>query len=296
MIDFNLYLQQNGYADSTIKSYQRKVNVFQLWMKQKNYQVETIKYKSIENYIGKLKNKKRNLKDKSIKHEIGILKLFFNYQIIEGFRATNPLYELNYSVKRGYKHQLLSKIELEELYASFPIDNIKTPSCPSVAIRNKVITGLAVYQGASAKELKVLEIDHLNLSKGTIYLPGTKRTNSRTLKLEGHQIYVLMQYLEVHREILSKRVNSSENNLFLCKNGRINTITNQVTKELKKLNFRVTNLQQIKASVITIWTEEYNLRKAQIMSGHRFISSTEKYKESDQDELAEDVEMHHPIK
>ena len=295
MIDFNLYLQQNGYADSTITSYERKVNVFQLWMKQKNYQVETIKYKSIENYIGRLKNKKRNLKDKSIKHEVGILKLFFNYLTIEGFRATNPLYELDYNAERGYDHQLLSKIELEELYISFPTEKIRKESCPSVANRNKVITGLAVYQGVSATCLKNLETEHLNLSKGTIYLPGTKRTNSRTLKLEAHQIFVLMQYLEVHREILAKRVNSSENNLFLCKNGRISTITNQVTKELKKLNFRVTNLQQIRASVITIWTEEHNLRKAQIMAGHRFISSTENYKKNDISTLQKDLESFHPM-
>jgi integrase/recombinase XerD len=295
MIDFSLYLQQNGYADSTIISYQRKVTIFLLWSKQKKYQIETITYKSLENYIKTLKTEKRNLKDKSIKHEVGILKLFFTYLVVDGFRDSNPLDKLIYHAERGFEHQLLSKIELEELYASFPIDNIETPSCTSVAIRNKVITGLIVYQGASATDLKVLEIDHLNLAKGTIYFPGTKRTNSRTLKLEGHQIYVLMQYLETHREILSKRVNSSENSLFLCKNGRISTITNQVTKELKKLNFRVTNLKQLRASVITIWVKEYNLRKAQIMAGHRFISSTESYKESDQDVLEKDVEKYHPI-
>jgi integrase/recombinase XerD len=295
MIDFSQYLQQLGYSDTTIISYQRKIDVFLLWVKQRNYEVETITYKAVENYIGTFKTKKRNLKDRTIKLEIGILRLFFSYLMVKGYRPTNPLDELNYHAERDFEHQLLSKLELEELYFSFPTETIKYPSCPSVAIRNKVITGLAVYQGLSATDVKKLEIEHLNLSKATIYIPGTKRTNSRTLKLQGHQIFVLMMYIQTHREILLKRLNRSENYLFPCKNGHISNITCQVTKQLKKLNFKVTNLNQIRSSVITIWTEEYNLRKVQVMVGHRFISSTEKYKINNQEAMQKDLEQFHPI-
>ena len=67
-------------------------------------------------------------------------------------------------------------------------------------------------------------------------------------------------------------------------------------KVLRSINLRVTNLKQIRASVITLWVTEHNLRKAQVMCGHRFISSTEAYLKNDHAEMHNAIDMYHPIK
>ena len=83
--------------------------------------------------------------------------------------------------------------------------------------------------------------------------------------------------------------------MFPINTNRISCLTTPVFKELRKLNLRVTNLKQIRASVITLWVMKYDLRTAQIKAGHRYISTTESYLENDHTEMHEEIEMYHPI-
>lgn len=61
------------------------------------------------------------------------------------------------------------------------------------------------------------------------------------------------------------------------------------------MNSKIKTLEQVRASVITHWVKLYNLRKVQIMAGHRYISSTEAYKENNLDDLKEDIINFHPF-
>ena len=61
------------------------------------------------------------------------------------------------------------------------------------------------------------------------------------------------------------------------------------------MNLRVTNLKQIRASVITLWVKKHNLRKAQVMYGNRFISSTEAYLKNDHTEMHDAIANFHPM-
>jgi len=66
-------------------------------------------------------------------------------------------------------------------------------------------------------------------------------------------------------------------------------------KHLRRINPAVKNLDQLRASVITHWVKVYDLRKAQYMAGHRWVGSTEAYKEQLLDELQADVKKFHPF-
>jgi len=66
-------------------------------------------------------------------------------------------------------------------------------------------------------------------------------------------------------------------------------------EQLKKINERVENVRQIRASVITKWLKVHNLRRVQYLAGHRYISSTEMYKENEIDGLLEEVNQFHPL-
>ena len=68
--------------------------------------------------------------------------------------------------------------------------------------RDTVILGLLVYQGMDSGEIVKLETGHINLSEGKIYIPGSRNSSSRTLRLQASQILPLKTFLEETRPAL----------------------------------------------------------------------------------------------
>lgn len=280
MSSFNEYLIRNGCSKSTIVYYQRTVDKFLLWCSTNSYTIEQMNYTKCIEYFNVLITKKQQhiLSDTTIKSYTGAIKLYFNYLVYEDIFNVNPIENYNYSIDKGYEHHILSKPELECLYEGYPTINIKLPNCKSVAIRNKVITGFMVYQGLDTTILKYLKVEHVNLERGKLKVPGTKKTEAKTYKLVSSQMWTLQQYLLIDREILQKRIDDYSEALFPLNSNRFSIITSQVVKVLKTINYKVTNMKQIRASVIANWLENEDLRAVQRKARHRFISSTEVYK------------------
>ncbi|MCB0478093.1 MAG: hypothetical protein KDC84_08015, partial [Crocinitomicaceae bacterium] len=77
-----------------------------------------------------------------------------------------------------------------------------------------------------------------------------------------------------------------------AKQGR--HIIQQMDLELKKQsNYK--NLYQLRHSVVMNWIKRHNLRQVQYNSGHRYISTTEKYLESDYEPLRLLILEKHPM-
>ena len=287
------FLLQEDYAKTTISSYLRTKNKFITWCEAKNYDPTTIDYKSCLEYVKKLQQS--SVAKKTIKHQVGALKVFFTYLIEENYRGDSPVESINIrGVKRVLNHNLLEFEELEDLYYSYQTENVSFPNCPSVAMRNKVVTGFMAYQGMNATSLKSLQYDHINIDKGTVYIPSTRTTNSRTLELKSWQIIPLLRYMETDREMLQEKIGCYSQALFPLNIDRF-YILYEVFKELKKINHKVKNVNQIRASVLTYWLSLYNIREVQNMAGHRYISSTERYMQDDLENLHEAIENLHPI-
>ena len=53
---------------------------------------------------------------------------------------------------------------------------------------------------------------------------------------------------------------------------------------------------QIKASVIANWLKKYNLREVQYMTGHKYVSSKERYRTDNLEDLQKELEKYHPLK
>ncbi|WP_299223827.1 tyrosine-type recombinase/integrase [uncultured Psychroserpens sp.] len=295
---FEKYLYGQGYAKGTVESYLRSANFFSNWCNSKGFELETIDYKSCLGYVKylqQIKNGKR-LSKSTVKHQIGALKILFNYLIDDNGRHTNPMQSMNIrGIKRTLNHNLLEYDELEDLYYSYPTRNIKFPSSPQVALRNKVITGFMVYQGLNTTALKSLKLEHIDINKGKLYVPSTRKTNSRTLELKSWQIVPLLQYIEQDREILQDAIQSHTDALFPLNSDRFDIILRHLFKRLKRINYKVKDVKQIRASVITHSLSSHNIREVQYMMGHRFISSTEAYLQDDLENLHQMIESMHPI-
>jgi site-specific recombinase XerD len=294
MMDYKRYLRKENYTKSTIKSYENGAEVFIKWCTKNHTSPDLIDYKTILKYIKYLQRK--GTTKKTVKHKIGTIKIYFKYLLSENYRVDNPVENINIKgVKRIINYNLLEADELEDLYYSFESDNIADTYHKLCAKRNKIILGLLVYKGLNTTELIHLELEDLQLYKGNIYIKSGARSNSRALELKSWQVIAFLEYIKEVREEILERKSLETNRIFIPNNARLGNTVQHIIKKLKKINNKVTNIHQLRASVITNWLKQYNLRQVQVLAGHRYISSTERYLQDDLENLHEIVNNFHPI-
>lgn len=292
-MDYNAYLTGKNYSPSTVRTYAHQVGLFKQWCKRYGTCPETIDYKSFLNYLAYLK--KGKITPKTLNHQLGSLKVYFKYLVEQNHRVDHPIETIQIQgVKRSVNHLLLSSDQLEDLYYSIATENQKNAYFTATAKRAKALTGLLVYQGLTSAELSRLTLEELMLTKGKVYVPRGKKSNSRSLELKPWQIIELMDYCNEVRPLLQKRINNYSPKLFPC-GERFSVLISSVFRKLKLINQKAQNSKQIRASVITNWLGQYNLREVQYRAGHRYISSTEKYLQDDLENLHEIIHKFHPI-
>ncbi|MEL4309159.1 tyrosine-type recombinase/integrase [Joostella sp. CR20] len=293
MNNYSTYLEEQGYSETTITGNEKQVELFKKWCNRNSTTPTEIDYKTCLKFIKYLSRK--GITKKTVNHRLRSIKIYFNYLIDEAYRSDNPIE--NTVVKgerRTINYDLLDADELEDLYYSFESGNATDKYALVCAKRNKVIIGLIVYQGLNTTSLSKLKTEHLQLSKGKIYVPSTRKSNARELELKPWQIMEFIEYQNEVLPLLQKRIKNHTDLLFPI-NTRFNVLTSQIIKKLKKCNQKAENIKQIRASVITNWLGQYNLRKVQYLAGHRYISSTERYLQDDLESLHEMVNNFHPI-
>ena len=294
MNEYKSYLEKENYSKTTIESYYKQAEKFNQWCTKNHTTVESIDYKTILKYIKYLQRKQTT--KKTINHKIGTLKIYFKYLLSENYRIDNPIKNINIKgIKRVINYNILESDELEDLYYSYESDNIADKYHKLCAKRNKILVGLLVYQGLTTTELIQLELENLQVNKGKVYIKSGTRSNARTLELKPWQIMELVHYVNEVREEIKRRKHIESERLFIPNNKRLGNTVQHILKKLKKTNNKVINNHQIRASVITNWLKQYNLREVQVLAGHRYISSTERYLEDDLESLHEIVNNFHPI-
>ncbi len=107
----------------------------------------------------------------------------------------------------------------------------------------------------------------------------------------------LMEYInEIRPQILKQTKKSTEQLLLpLGSSLRLGNTLQKMLKELKKINHKFIDVKQLRTSVIVGWLKQYNLRKVQYLAGHKYISSTERYKQDDLESLHKAIEQFHPF-
>jgi site-specific recombinase XerD len=301
--NYSDWLLAKDYSNTSITHMLRYLDAFKKYLKKETIEDAQVSYNDVTSYIHTLKEKN---KQRSIQTHINAVKVYFNYLIQLNKIAENPFNNIHIKgIKRKILYNILSKKELESLYSNFKTpgvnDKNKNQNWFKTALlasqRNKIIIGLLVYQGLKTEELNNIELSDLKLREGTIFINGTRRSNERILQLESHQIMDLMEYiLKVRLEILQQAKKQSTQ--LIISAGKSERIQNTMQKLMQKLtvqNPRLTNIKQLRASVITHWLKLYNLREVQYRAGHRFVSSTESYLVNDIEDLLEDVIKYHPI-
>lgn len=294
MKTFKTYLRLKKYATTTITTNCRYVTEFINWLKTENIEILQVTYNDILAFIDFCRNNENswaltNHKLLSIRHYYNHLSSVKSHQ---GIEFKNPATGIVLKGKtRTVVNNILTKKQLEKIFETYEIKDNRT-------LRNKIILGLLIYQGLTTEELHLLKSEFIKLKEGKIIVPGTKRSNGRTLKLQANQIFDLSEYLNKSRNEILEKSGKSTNQLIISMEGNENLkpVLYNLFINLKKLNPQIKDSKQIRKSVIVNWLKDYNLREVQYMSGHRYVSSTERYQMENIEDLQKEVEKYHPLK
>jgi integrase/recombinase XerD len=283
---FTEYLEQKRYSKITVHHYNVYIRKFLTWLADEELQEERFIYNDLLEFMRYCQH--RGVTKHSVHMILCIVRHYCNYLIVEKQRTDNPAAGVFIKgLVRKLPTNLLSMEEMEELYKQYSVQL-------NVDSGKKIMLGLMVYQGLTVGEIMRLQSHHLRMKDGKIFIKGTKRTNERLLDLKAVQVSELQNYLNANKYkegalfIEPRKKEVSERNI----NNRIKYMFDQ----LKKLNAKVINAKQIRSSVITFWLRQNNLRQVQYLSGHKYVSSTERYQCNNLDDLQNELQQHHPMK
>lgn len=280
---------QNQYTQKTANAYSREIEIYTT----NNPSAKKYTYTEIINYIGILRTKYSN--SKTINRILSSIKAYYNYLCFIEIRKDNPTKSIVLRDKISRDIQLQDLFTLEELETLLHRKERYT----HLEYRNKVLMSLLIYQGLQPRELSTITINDINLEQATIYIKATTKTNSRELPLKASQIILFQKYeTEIRKKLLKE--NKTDNYLIGIRGNDFTEtdITSHIKNNYKGLfTGRKVNAMTIRQSVITNLLKQHNdLRIVQSFAGHKYPSTTERYKQNDVEALQQQINLHHPIK
>ena len=307
---FRETLQEKRYRQSTINKYIKDVGYFLKWLQSPSFggslqgneqgsgEAENIEYKNLLEYVQY--EQQRNQSVATINIRLGSITKYFDYLKQQGNITKNPATTLRIRGKtKTVIEYPLKYEELQQLYQEYKglqkTSNNQRQTDLSHQ-RNIIITGLLIWQGLHSGELEKLEVNHINLSEGTIYIPSTSRSNSRVLPLHNLQILTLYSYIHGGtRDQLQPKGDESACAADRLFTGSMQAMFRFLLKELQGINPVIKNGLHIRASVILHWLKLHGKRQVQYMIGHRYIDSTERYAVQEMETLTDALTKYHPF-
>lgn len=281
------YLKER-YTKGTAKRYYRDILIYLEAVGQE--QAQTAKYGDIIKYIEKLRKEYKNAE--TVKCALHGIKKYYFWLIHEGMRKDHPCRNLNLKDKRN------SDIQLQDLFAAEELETLleRKGRYQDVNIRNQAVISLLIYQALTRNDLVRLALKDIDLEEGAIYIKADTKTTARTLKLKPKQIMMLYRYIN---EVRAKWLKEETSQLFITSRGTPETgeCLKHLFKPFKKqFPGRVLHAKTIRQSVIAnLLKEGKDLRLVQAFAGHKYPSSTERYRATGIEELKGAVEKYHPL-
>jgi len=282
------YLEKH-YTKKTAACYKREIEVYQA----NNPKAKKYTYTEIVNYIGVLRGRYKNVK--TISRIVASIKVYYNYLCAVNLRKDNP----GKSIR--LRDQQSRDIQLQDLFTAEELEKLltgKRERYGSLDYRNKVVISLLIYQALKPSEIESLQTTDINLEEASIYIKASSKNNSRTLALKANQILLFKTYLD---EIRIKLLKGKPTDYFIIGHRGGPMTAEDITKHIKRsyqlYKPRKVNAMTIRQSVITnLLKQNKDLRIVQSFAGHKYPSTTEKYKQSHVEALQTALQIYHPIK
>jgi site-specific recombinase XerD len=283
------YLKTRGLTPRTIITFNRVSTIFLKWLKKEQINAEQVRHQDILLFMKHCQ--KQGVSQRTVQLYLNVIRHFYDHQIEQDQIEINPVTGIKVQgVKRKTLHHIFQPEELHTIYNSYQDESLKGK-------RNKIMLSLLVYQGVKTEELFKLEVQDVKLREGKIEIPGGHKSERRLLQLESHQVLDFFDYVNNTRKEILVKSGEKTDKLFVTIQGgdSINSCVFRLMFWVRRKNKLVVNAKQLRASVIVKWLRIYNLRKVQYLAGHRYISSTESYQQSEMEGLTEEVNKFHPL-
>lgn len=281
------YLQEHYTAD-TAKVYQHEIDSYIA-----NYPAAaTAVYKDVVSYMGVLRSRYDNAS--TLNRILCSIKAYYDFLCATGVRDDNPARSIRLRDQRSRYVQLQDLFTGQELEALLH----RKERVHALGCRNQVLVSLLIYQALQPREIESLTPGDINLAQGSIYIKATAKTNKRELQLRSNQVLLFYQYIHEIRPQLLQHKQSDV--LLIGLRGepmKAEDITKHIKRSYKGLYpGRVVNAQTIRQSVITnLLKEGHDLSVVQAFAGHKYPSSTERYKQSEIETLKAAIGKYHPF-
>ena len=274
--EFKKYLLDKGYVVETAIYYSYNVFHYQKWLDQHPILLAKATYNDLMDYVAYLQSSGKS--SIIINKHLKSIDLYYNYLELPNIAST-----LRLRKHKTAARLFLNEKVLEDLYNLYE----------SSSIMDQLLVGFTIYQALELHDLMLLTTAGIDLTKGTIYIPSGKHLKiSRTLALKATQILPIQNYLQQK---------GSSDLLFLgdySKNqlgNRLSRIHKRLQSLTKESNIKYQHLRQLRQSRIVVWIKQYGLREAQYLSGHKGISSIERYQKQDIEDLRKQIKKFHPL-
>ncbi|WP_436489817.1 tyrosine-type recombinase/integrase [Chitinophaga sp. ARDCPP14] len=282
------YLEKH-YTPATAESYHREISIFL-----SSYPAAQVAgYAELISYLSVLRERYNNAA--TLNRILCSIKVYYDYLCCIGSRNDHPARSILLRDQRS------RDVQLQDLFTGEELERLldRKERYQSLSYRNRVLMGLLVYQGLKPQEMAQIGITDINLEVGSIYIKSTHTTNSRTLSLKPSQILLLYTWLQQVRPQLLKGVASDA--LLIGHRGRpmsADDIVKHVIRSYKHVYpERSVTAQAIRGSVIAnLLQQGYDISVVQQFAGHKYPSSTERYKQSQVETLKAAIEQYHPMK
>ncbi len=276
------------HRPSTVKNYLFEINHFVNYFGEEKSRVAS--YKDVMNYVVILRDQYDN--NGTLRRVVNSIKHYFFYLIEIGEREDHPCRYLSIAKRRKNEIQLqdLLKEEVLELLLE------REERYELLRVRNRVIMSLLIYQGLRVKEICNLKPEDVDLDKGEIRIKAMSKTNGRTLSLKPRQIMLFYKYME---EVRNQLLKTKTDSLILTKVGSaeqgegIHYLVSTYKKQYKNKRLTPTVIRQ--SVLANLLSKGIDLRIVQVFAGHQTPSATERYRQTNIEQLKTAVNKYHPL-
>ncbi len=285
-MDLKSYLQARHTASSA-KRYLHAIDYFL----SRVAGAETVGFNQIMEHVGDLRQKYSNAE--TVKTALAGIKKYYHYLIETGQREDHPCRDLY------LRDQNSKDIQLQDLFTEVELGLLlsrRKERYPQMKTRNQVVLGLLIYQGLTTGEIIGLKLSDIDLETAEVRVQSSNRQHGRVLKLRSEQIMLFYQYLNEDRLKLLKQTTDQ---LIVTHRGSRETgegISYLVGTMKYLFPDRKLDPKTIRQSVVAnLLKSGKDLRLVQVFAGHKYPSTTERYRASHIEELVNHIQKYHPL-
>lgn len=271
--------EERGLTSNTIAAYRTDLEQFVDFLKEQG--VEHINWVNVaEDDVTGFMNflRSRQYANSTVARRTAAVKSFFSYLHKAGVIPENPTRQINSPKVERNPPYAISPNQVDDLL-ELPL-RVMTPE----GLRDKAMLELIYATGMRVSELVALDIDHVDLEKGTVRCLG-KGKRQRLLPLGETAMTAMEEYLDLGRPQLIRnnhQINPIEDALFLNHRGR--RLTRQGFWLILKIYAEQLGLHNLTPHTLRhsfaahMLNSGVELREIQELLGHASLSTTQIYK------------------